>query len=368
MQPPIRPNDQRYTTGSGPLPPVGQPGNTGPYEDTGYAPELRAERSENLYRRDEKFWEHMPDMEQTLHGRPHNDNYFNHPEQFEATRPSKPKGKRGSHVITLVLIVAVVLMGVTVLFASPLLSIQEIRVVGNSTVSTEEIIRRSGITIGMNRFSLDTDAVTRRVEGNRYLICELVHMPEQNTVEIRVREREVVAVIDYNGLYYYADNRGKILEEFSNRAMPLDGLILVTGLSIRHCDVGQTIILTDSSNLEVFTEILVELKVLGAIDRISELDMSSMESIFLMTRDGYSVRLGNGSDIHRKLRAMLLTLDKIEEEGLGVGDLDVSAPVNPSFIPEKKQLMEENGSTAAKKSSKIERKFAFVMENACIPG
>lgn len=341
MQPPIRPNDQPSRTGSGPVPPVGkpgarQPGEANPFEDTGYAPELRAARSENLYRRDERFWQHMPGLDETLHGRPRHDGYFDHPEQFHKTRSHKPpRGRRGSHVIALVLGVAVLLMAVTILFASPLFSVQEIRVAGNSRVSAEEIISRSGLTIGMNRFSLNADQVMNRVEGNHYLICELVHMPEWNTVEIRVREREVVAVIDYNGLMYFADNRGMILEEFSNRSsIAMADKILVVGLDIRRCDVGRTVTLSDVGQLDVYNEILVELKVMGGLDMIEELDMSTMESIFLTTRDGYSVRLGNGTEIHQKLRSMLLTLDALRKGGYGVGSIDVSAPINPTFVPE----------------------------------
>ena len=340
MQPPIRPNDQPPRGNSGPMPPVGPSGaspagENSPFEDTGYAPELRASRSENLYRRDERFWQHMPNLEETMHGRPHQEGYFDHPEKFERTRSHKPpRGRRGSHVIALVLGVAVLLMGVAVLFASPLFSVQEIRVAGNSRVSSEEIIRLSGLTVGMNRFSLNADQVMNRVEGNHFLICELVHMPEWNTVEIRVREREVVAVIDYNGLMYFADNRGMILQEFSRRGdIPMTDKILVVGLNIRRCDVGRTVTLSDPEQLDVYNEILVELKVMSALDMIEELDMSTMESIFLTTRDGYSVRLGNGTDIHRKLRAMLLTLDALRNGGYGVGSIDVSAPVNPTFVP-----------------------------------
>lgn len=338
MQPPFRHKDQPSRPGSGP---AGQPGARQPedvnlYEDTGYAPELRAERSENLYRRDERFWQHMPGMDETMHGRPRHNGYFDHPEQFHQTRSHKPpRGRRGSHVIALVLVMAVLLMVVTILFASPLFSVQEIRVAGNGRVPAQEIIQRSGLTIGMNRFSVNVDEVTARVEGNYYLICELVHMPEWNTVEIRVREREVVTVIDYNGLMYFADNRGMILEEFANRsAIAMSDKILVVGLNVRRCDVGRTVTLTDAEQLDVYNDILVELKVMGALDMIEELDMSTMESIFLTTRDGYSVRLGNGSDIHRKLRSMLLTLDALRSGGYGLGSIDVSAPVNPTFVPE----------------------------------
>ena len=348
MQPPYGSNDKRQGR-NGPVPPqqgAYQPGNTGPFEDTGYAPELRAERSENLYRRDERFWEHMPGTEETLHGRPRNKEYFEHQEHFQATRSHRPpRARRGSRVIALIVVVALLVMTVTILFASPIFSVKEIRVIGNSIVSTEEIIRRSGLTIGMNRFSLNADEVMARVEGNHYLICELVHMPDRNTVEIRVREREVIAVIDYNGLMYYADNRGMIMEEFADRAtVPMDGKILVAGLNVRRCDVGRIITLTNAEQLNVYNEILVELKVMSALDRIRELDMSSMESIFLTTRDGYSVRLGSGSDIHRKLRSMLLTLDALAEGDDGPGTIDVSAPVNPTFTPfEKKKKTEDQG-------------------------
>ena len=348
MQPPIRPNDSSRRMGnSGAMPPAGQPGayqpgSANPYDDTGYAPELRAERSENLYRRDERFWEHMPSPEETMHGRPRNNQYFNHTEHFEATRPNRPpRGRKGSYVIALVLCVAVLLMAVTVVFASPMFAIDEIRVTGNSLVPTGAIIKSSGITIGMNRFMLNTEEVMSRIENdNYYLICDLVHMPERNTVEIRVREREVTAVIDSNGLLYYADNRGMILEEFSDRSQKsldviLANKILVTGLKVRRGVVGRIVTLVDAAHLDVYHEILVELKVMSALDRIQELDMSSMESIFLTTRDGYSVRLGNGEDIHRKLRSMLLTLDALVDGGYGLGTIDVSAPVNPTFVPEK---------------------------------
>lgn len=346
MQPPYGSNDQRSGRNSPTSQQQGayQPGSAGPFEDTGYAPELRAERSENLYRRDERFWEHMPGTEETLHGRPRHEGYFKHEEHFQQTRSHQPpRARRGSRVIPLVVIVALVVMAVTIVFASPLFSVKEIRVVGNSAVSAEEIVRRSGITIGMNRFSLNADEVMERVEGNHYLICELVHMPDWNTVEIRVREREVIAVIEYNGLMYYADNRGMIMEEFADRGtIPMDGKILVAGLNVRRCDVGRIITLTSAEQLNVYNEILVELKVMSALGRIQELDMSSMESIFLTTRDGYSVRLGSGSDIHRKLRSMLLTLDALAGGDDGPGTIDVSAPVNPTFTPfEKKKKTEE---------------------------
>lgn len=343
MQPPMKPNDPR------------QPGGQSFYEeDTGYAPELRAERSENLYRREDGFWQTPVEGQGYPQKRPRNDDYFNHPEQFHQTYRRKPKPRRGSYAVALVVCVALVLAATVILLASPLFAVKEIRVTGNATVSTEEIVGLSGLQVGMNRFAVNQEEVTRRLERNHYLICELVHMPAWGVVEIRVREREVAAVIDYNGLMYYADNRGMVLEEFSTRDESVTAnKILVSGLGIRRCDVGRVVTLVDETQLSVYNEILVELKVMGALSRISELDMSSMESIFLMTRDGYTVRLGNGSDIHRKLRAMILTLDALVRDGYPLGTMDVTAPVNPTFMPYESELPQTQNLESRRIQTKI---------------
>ena len=73
---------------------------------------------------------------------------------------------------------------------------------------------------------------------------------------------------------------------------------------------------------------------LGAMDQILELDLSDMDNLFLVSTDGYSVRLGNSENLHAKLRAMLMTLDWLRQEGYGAGTVDVSVPVNPTYIPE----------------------------------
>ena len=68
-----------------------------------------------------------------------------------------------------------------------------------------------------------------------------------------------------------------------------------------------------------------------------ELDMSDMDSIFLTTSDDYIVRLGDSTDMHAKLRAMILTIEYLRANGHGEGTVDVSVPVYPSYIPDQYQ-------------------------------
>ena len=105
-------------------------------------------------------------------------------------------------------------------------------------------------------------------------------------------------------------------------------------MDIRVCEVGRQLMLNKTAQMEVYATALLELKVMSAMDQILELDLSDMDNLFLVSTDGYSVRLGNADNLHAKLRAMLMTLDWLRQEGYGAGTVDVSVPVNPTYIPE----------------------------------
>ena len=69
------------------------------------------------------------------------------------------------------------------------------------------------------------------------------------------------------------------------------------------------------------------------IDLLRELDMSSMDSIYLTTRDDFFVRLGSEDDLHAKLRAFLITREKVLQMGYAKGTIDVTDPGRPTYLP-----------------------------------
>ena len=72
--------------------------------------------------------------------------------------------------------------------------------------------------------------------------------------------------------------------------------------------VGQYINLGSEIQQSVFSELFLEMKVQSCTDRIKEADISNPDSILLVTRDGYTVGLGNRNNLHAKIRAMLVVL------------------------------------------------------------
>ncbi len=312
-----------------------------PFEEPEQAPELRQERSDSLYSRSEPFWERIPDPERADKPYPLDANYWNHPEVLSDDRmlevdthqrKGRVKMHLGADVIRKVLIVLGVLLAVGVLVYSTVFQVRQITVVGNTSVAAEEIIRASGLKTGMNTISIDEAAVTRRIENNRYLRCTLVDV-KWNSVVLHVQERVPAVYINHNGMMVMLDNRGWVLEESLNTDLRYDDLIFVTGMNVRRCNLGQAIVLQGNSQMEAYTRILIELKAMKGLDIVQELDLARMDRIYLATRDGFYIHMGDDERIHEKLRAMMITREKVIEMGYEGGTIDVTDPEKPTFTP-----------------------------------
>ena len=324
QQPPPQPGMPEQGQASGPwqqpVPPQGQPWQSpppDPFDEPGDAPELRQARSDNLYDRNRTFWHQVGDLQSAA-----------------GPVPPKPASRQDGHALRWIILIVAVVVAAGFLVCGTVFRVRSVTVEGNKTISAEEVIRLSGITEGMNTLALDQEAVERGIESNRYLsfVCVDVKLPDK--LVIQVRERTPAAVIKYCGILYTADNRGMILEESFDVDMAHPGLVAVEGMDIRVCEVGRQLVLNKSAQMEVYATALLEMKVMGATEQILELDLSDMDNLFLVSTDGYSVRLGNADNLHAKLRAMLMTLDWLRQEGYGAGTVDVSVPVNPTYIPE----------------------------------
>ena len=290
-------------------------GPVDPFDEPSEAPELRDERSDHLYNREDRFWDEVQATRKT--GR--------HDKQ-------QPNRKAESHTIRWVILILVVLVAVGGLVYGAVFQVRDITVQGGITIPEKEIIALSGIAEGMNTFSIDDDVVERNIESNRYLsfICVEKQLPDK--IVLQVRERVPAAAVKYCGILYTMDNRGMVLEESLDTEADT-GLVNVAGMDIHDCRVGQTLMLNNASQMKAFTEVLVELKVMSALDRVKELDLSNMDNLFIVS-DDFTVRLGAAENLHAKLRSMLLTLDHLTREGYEGGTVDVSTPVNPTYIPE----------------------------------
>lgn len=335
-------DERGWNTGA--QPPVGEaPQMESPFEEPEQAPELRAKRSENLYSRDEPFWNRVVDAPEAGKDYPRDANYWNHPDVMDTdrllyvdtdTRLQKLQKFLGSGAVKKFLGITAVIVLIAVVLYSALFKVRRITVNGNTAIAAEEIIRLSGLRVGQSSMTIDDEAVMRKIEGNRYLRCTLVDV-QWDSVTIHVKERTPAVYINHNGMVVTLDNRGYVLEESLSSAAVNESLVKVIGLDVRRCSLGQQISLSSNTQLETYTQILVELKAMKGIDLLSELDMSSMDSIYLTTRGEkpFYVRLGSEEDIHSKLRAFMITRERVREMGYESGTIDVTDPGRPTYLP-----------------------------------
>ena len=324
-QPPVKPDTQGFN----------------PFEEPEQAPELREKRSENLYSRDEPFWERVVDAPDASGDFRRDVNYWNHPDVMDTdhllhvdndTALQKVGKFLGSDAVKKVIGIVTVVVLVAIALFGTVFRVHAIHVSGNTTVTDEAIIRLSGLKVGQSSMTIDDEEVMRKIESNRYLRCTLVDV-QWNAVTLHVKERVPAVYINHNGMIVTLDNRGFVLEESLASETGFESLVKVSGMNVRRCALGQQIALQSANQLEAYTQILVELKAMKGIDLLRELDMSSMDSIYLTTRDDFFVRLGSEDDLHAKLRAFLITREKVLQMGYAKGTIDVTDPGRPTYLP-----------------------------------
>ena len=322
------------------------PDNVNPFDEPETAPELLEARSSSVSDHTGEFW---TDQQQTGYRYPAGEG-----KESPDVRGRERTGGRERNRISL-RTVAVVLLLFAAAFAGiyfGVFRIREIRVTGNSLVSSADIIQFSGIRRGDSILRLSEEetgkrliasAITAARERNNYTYytLEFRYLEKElpGTVTIAVREREACCFLTWCGIMYVMDKNGMVLFETEDPAMK-DSVLLVEvkGLDIRSgAHLGQTMVLSSASQELIFRDLFLEMKVLGCTDQILEADLSNPSSILLTTRDHFTVSLGSSESLHAKLRALFLVRDKLKEMGKTGGSINVSNPETPFYSPSSPQ-------------------------------
>ena len=302
------------------------PLNNNPFDEPEDAPELKEIRSEHVNEHVGDFWK-APEQ----NTQPRMDVRTQTGKQARTAVKSKPRRFRAVRVL---IGLAVLVTAVILVLRFAVFSIKEIRVNGNQHIAAEEIIRVSGVRRGDSIITLNEDEVKRRIQSDYRMRFGYIAREMPDKVILSVREREPCCWITYCGIMYVMDKNRMVLYESENAAdQPID-LVEVKGLEVRsNTVVGQPVILGNDMQQSVFTELFMEMKVLGCTNMIAQADLSNTDSLLLTTRDGYTVGMGDSTNIHAKLRSMLLVRLKLNEMGEFGGTINVSKLETPIYTP-----------------------------------
>ena len=332
--------DWQKNTWTGPM-----PMDASPFEEPEDAPELLKDRSENLSDREGAFWQQATTGYQHTAGGESRQAAAARTAQ-SSPKPKKKKNRSSPGMRAALALVALAGITVCVLYFI-VFRVREIRVEGNQLISRSDVIRLSGIQYGSSILTLSEETTGRDMEaravseakrtGNsNYYSLQFRYLDKlmPGTVVISVKEREPCCWMTLRGIMFVMDKNRMVLYETEDPTIRPASLVEVKGLGIRGGDhAGQTLTLNSAVQQSIFDNLFLELKVLGCTSIIREVDLNNTSSILLVTRDGYTVSLGDRERIHAKLRSMLYVRDKLLELGKSGGSINVSVPESPIYSP-----------------------------------
>lgn len=239
----------------------------------------------------------------------------------------KGKSKIKSKIIKFLGIICLIVVAGIFLCTTPLFNITAIEVLGNETVSSDEIISLSQIKLNENMFKNIKSKIKQNVKGNAYIEDVDVKMVLPNKMQIIVQERPVKFMAKLLENYAYINSQGYILEiTGQTKEVPLlEGLTTPEEEII----VGKRLNNDDLSNLEVALKIMSSAEKNEISRYITSIDLKNQSEYTMnLVEKGVIVHLGNSSNLDTKMLYVKAILE--EKEGIE-GDIFVNGDLNNGF-------------------------------------
>ncbi|MBM7583303.1 cell division protein FtsQ [Caldicoprobacter guelmensis] len=235
--------------------------------------------------------------------------------------------KKGLFLLLFLLVVLVVM----VYIGTEVFQVKKVTVTGNQNIKDDDIIRIAGIPAGQNIFKIDRKQIKENVESNPLLKVLNIYFKYPDEVIINVEERKPVAAIPYLGSYVVIDIEGHVMEIRSDlEDMPYP---LVQGLSLRGCTIGKPLSVADWYQMKALSRVLEEIYRQHLEGDISEVIVDNPNDIYLVSRNGTLIRLGQAIEVDKKLKWLKTpNFHQIDSTGAS-GILDVSISNQAIFKP-----------------------------------
>lgn len=226
--------------------------------------------------------------------------------EIKNTKPNnaKPKSKK----IKMLIISILVLIAIIAAMLSPLFNIKNIQVVGNTILSSEEIISLSGIKTEENMFKVMKLKTIDRIKENAYINEVAIHKKLPNTIEIQVKERKPSFMLEYGNGYVYLSNQGYMLEISSiKKDIPT---ILGTTTSKENYKPGNRLNKDDLEKLGTVIKIMAVAKTHNIENLITTIDISNSDNYTLrLEQEKKTVYLGDCSYLETRMSSLMSILE-----------------------------------------------------------
>lgn len=224
--------------------------------------------------------------------------------------------------------VLVVLTVVAMLLWKSVFVVRNVIVEGAVNASDEVIIRASEIDMGGSIWKVDEAALRKALESSGRYALDGIQVELPNTVALFVRERTRDAVVRNGGQYLVLDSDGYVVEVLSS--MPAESGIFVNGLEGTSYLLGGRISAPEEK-LAAMKCVLEAIRIQAAGAYVSEVNLEDVMSIWITSRTGIRVELGDSLNMEAKVLWMRSVVADLEGQGATGGTLDVSSGTKADY-------------------------------------
>lgn len=215
---------------------------------------------------------------------------------------------------------------------SPLFAVDEVRVTGVTGERADLVRRLAAVAPGERLLSVDLHGVRAEVVGLPWVREVDVSRLPPSSIVVAVTPRQPVAVVALPGASWLIDDQGVVV---SGGTLP----------DLPSIDAPRSVLPgpgTEVSDAAVRNALAVHLALPGPLRvRVDRYDAPSDRGLRMhLAEEGIWVRMGLATRVPEKAQVVVLLLeqarqqaDLLDQDTLGVAELDVRAPDNPVLIP-----------------------------------
>ena len=208
--------------------------------------------------------------------------------------------------------------------------VRGVDIYGNVDASNDAVIRAAKISFGSSLFSVDRSAIREGVNsmGVHELTDIRIRLPNRIALTLEPRNRE--AMLLYGGKIVVLDENAVVVELADD--VPGRDMLYISGLSPTAATPGKTIGVGERQ-LIACQNVLHALNDCLAEAYVSELNLSDIGNLRLITRSGATVLLGDSSDMNDKIAWMKAVVQDLEKRGEAGGVIDVAGGNKADYKP-----------------------------------
>lgn len=212
--------------------------------------------------------------------------------------------------------IIVILFFVVSILNIPIFKLKKIEVYGNNTISYFDIVNYTNLFYGENLLKINKKYIKEQLLKNPIIKDASLKIRLPDTLEINVKERDIVGAIAYMGTFLIIDDGGVLVKLDSNTENLK--IPVISGVEIAKYELGKKLEAKDANKFDFLLLCLKEIKNNSMEEDVNSIEAQNDDKIVITTKDNFRIILVDKDINFSFLKSVLKDL---REKGYKSGEL-----------------------------------------------